>query len=552
MNKISFSVGQAAGVAVMAVDADATLSNTSGGASVFAGLVISRRGAPGKVLQVNATTYQSVLGTPIHPRVGAAFESYRHVERAVNGGSGYVVRVCPKDMKVPGISVSVAAQAKASKATAKNLAAEPETVEVNTSDTISVRVTGTATTKAVAFTPKQTPEITEDAVAIFYIKDGDASQNRTLSLTCDEDSELYTLTLKEKQADGSVETLESHQVSFKPEGTNDMGQPAWIPTLLESQSNRLGAVLADNAEGVAAKISFEDVAFEGGSDGTLTSIEAEDYLEALKILEASEVNYTALLSLGCYDPSVLAKIKTLAEEVRVDMFYDLSGNKTPEKAIEEAKSHSFGGSHQPSRYYFPYACRDTFTGMNVVYGISCDAFVAKAKGVALVSDVGGWHYAPAGVSRAIIDRQNISRLASVGVIDREAFVKARINPVTIAADGSVYIDDSLTTFSKNNYLRFQHVSSLMNAIARNFYEVAQAIKHEPDGITQATLMKAMTELLDRFYAAGALVKPRDASQGEAPYVVSVTQQDIDLWQVDWSVCPTGTARRIVGKPILMR
>ncbi|MCV5245997.1 phage tail protein, partial [Escherichia coli] len=84
------------------------------------------------------------------------------------------------------------------------------------------------------------------------------------------------------------------------------------------------------------------------------------------------------------------------------------------------------------------------------------------------------------------DRQNISRLASVGVIDREAFVKARINPVTIAADGSVYIDDSLTTFSKNNYLRFQHVSSLMNAIARNFYEVAQAIKHEPDGITQAT------------------------------------------------------------------
>lgn len=234
------------------------------------------------------------------------------------------------------------------------------------------------------------------------------------------------------------------------------------------------------------------------------------------------------------------------------MFYDLSGNQTPANAIEEAKSHSFGGSHQPSRYYFPYACRDTFTGMNVVYGISCDAFVAKAKGVALVSDVGGWHYAPAGVSRAIIDRQNISRLASVGVIDREAFVKARINPVSIAADGSVYIDDSLTTFSKNNYLRFQHVSSLMNAIARNFYEIAQAIKHEPDGITQATLMKAMTELLDRYYAAGALVKPRDASQGEAPYVVTVTQQDIDLWQVDWSVCPTGTSRRIVGKPILMR
>ncbi|MBJ3466552.1 phage tail protein, partial [Salmonella enterica subsp. enterica serovar Corvallis] len=161
-------------------------------------------------------------------------------------------------------------------------------------------------------------------------------------------------------------------------------------------------------------------------------------------------------------------------------------------------------------------------------------------------------YAPAGISRAIIDRQNIARIPNIGAVDREAFVLARINPVSVAADGSVYIDDSLTTYSKNNYLRFQHVSSLMNAIARDFYEVAQAIKHEPDGITKETLMKAMTELLDRYVAAGALVTPRDKSQGEDPYVVQVVQKDIDLWEVSWSVCPTGTARRIVGKPILMR
>ena len=169
-----------------------------------------------------------------------------------------------------------------------------------------------------------------------------------------------------------------------------------------------------------------------------------------------------------------------------------------------------------------------------------------------MSDVGGWHYAPAGLSRAIIDRQNITRLSGIGTIDREAYVTARINPVSVAADGSVYIDDSLTTYSKNNYLRFQHVSSLMNAIARNFYEVAQAIKHEPDGVTQESLTNALTDLLDRFYAAGALVTPRDESQGSDPYVVKVTQKDIDLWEVEWSVCPTGTARRILGKPILMR
>lgn len=89
------------------------------------------------------------------------------------------------------------------------------------------------------------------------------------------------------------------------------------------------------------------------------------------------------------------------------MFYDLKGAQMSTAAITEAKGHGFGGSHRAARYYFPYYCRDVFSGVKVCFGISCDAFVAKAKGVALVSDVGGWHYAPAGVSRGIISRQNI-------------------------------------------------------------------------------------------------------------------------------------------------
>nr|WP_225312446.1 hypothetical protein [Salmonella sp.] len=69
------------------------------------------------------------------------------------------------------------------------------------------------------------------------------------------ESELFTLTLKEKNKPmGPLRVLESHQVSFNPEGTNDMGQPAWIPALLESQSTRIGAVLADNAEASAAQL----------------------------------------------------------------------------------------------------------------------------------------------------------------------------------------------------------------------------------------------------------------------------------------------------------
>lgn len=537
MNKIGYSVGQAAGVGVMAINADATLSTGSGGSSVFAGLVISRRGAPGKVLQVTSSTYKNVLGTPIHPRLGSAFEPYRHVQQAVKGGDGYLVRVCPPDMKVPGIIISKASD---------------DDNQVEQGATFSV-VDGYVL-KATQFGPHETPVLKDGELAVIYVKDGEASGNRTITLKRDgDDSDLLLLTLSETQSDGSVEQLETHQVSFNPEAVNDMSQPAWIQTMLESMSTRLGCVItSDDSDDVFSGLSFADVAFVGGSDGTFSKITAEEYLKALTTLENAPINVTAILSLGCYDSTVIAALKDLAEAVRVDFFYDLQGNQTAAAAITEAKGHGFGGSHQGCRYYFPYSCKDSSTGMQVVFGISCDAFVAKAKGVALVPDVGGWHYSPAGMSRGIIDRQNITKIPNLDAIDLEAFVTARINPVNVGADGSVYIDDALTTLSKKNYLRFQHISSLMNAIARNFYELAQAIKHEPDGVTQTALTKGMTELLERFYSAGALVIPRDKSQGSEPFVVSVTQLEIDYWQVEWAVCPTGSARRIIGKPVLMR
>jgi hypothetical protein len=560
MNKIAFSVGLAAETAVMAVNADATLTSASGGASVFAGLVISRRGQPGKVLSVTSATYSSVLGEPIHPRMGASFEPYRHVERAVAGGNGVVVRVCAPDMKIPGLSLAIGASAY----DADNVAVESVSLGSSSLDLVE----GSALnfelseidseegliTSEVTFGPHVVPELPDGAVLMLYIKDGDASANRTLSIETEEDSDLFTIYLREVLADGSVSVLESHQASLNPYSVTDMGEPAWLQTVLENGSTRLAALVADDAEEVLAEVDLNlpQTYFTGGSDGDLSGITSKEYLTALTTLENSNVNFTALLSLGCYDATVLAALNTLAEEVRVDMFYDLKGNQLAEKAISEAESHGLSGSHQPARYYFPYSCRDKSTSMNVVFGISCDAFVAKAKGVALIPDVGGWHYAPAGSSRGVISRQNITPIANLDVIDREAFVKARINPVCIGSDGSVVIDDSLTTYGKNNYLRFQHVSSLMNAIARDFYAIAQAVKHEPDGVTQKSLTDAMSNLLDRYFAADALVKPRDDSQGTEPYILTVKQLEIDYWQVEWAVCPTGTARRIIGKPILMR
>nr|WP_225312301.1 hypothetical protein [Salmonella sp.] len=128
---------------------------------------------------------------------------------------------------------------------------------------------------------KETPQIKGEEKALFFIKDGDASQkSHALSLTRDdEESELYAGTLKENKPMGPLRCWKA-TASFNPEGTQRHGpNPAWIPTLLESQSTRIGAVLADNAEASAAQLIFEDVALKVVIDGDLSEIDTEDYLK---------------------------------------------------------------------------------------------------------------------------------------------------------------------------------------------------------------------------------------------------------------------------------
>lgn len=529
MKKINFALGKASGTAIGEVDANSTSSSGAGGLSSFAGLVLSTRGPVNRVIRVTADNFESVLGTPLHPRSGQSFEPYRHVQTAVLGGAGYLVRVPATGMMVPAISLSV------------GVAADGKTSTIVATNS--------------AFAAGSTPVLPDGAFALFYVDDGDASKDRTFSLEADSlTAGLYNLTLNQVASDGSITTLETQQVSFDTNATTDMGETAYATSALENNNSRLRVLLSNDAlaKSLKAALSIKSLAFFGGTDGDFTKVTTADYSKALGVLIKSQANFTAILSLGCYDATTIIALQTLAANCRVDMFYDLKGAQTADAAIKEAKSHNLGGEHMACRYYFPYSAKDSYSGMSVVYGISCDAFVAKSKGIALVNDVGGYHYAPAGVSRASLNRTNIAVLPNLDEIDLEAMYDARINTVAISGDGTVFIDDSLTTYGKNNYLRFQHISSLMNAIGRNFYDIATELKHEPDGITQAGLTDAISDLLGRFYAAGALVTPRDTSQGKEPFVVSVTQLDIDEWQVTWQVCPTGVSRRILGKPILMR
>ncbi|MCG3462173.1 phage tail protein [Xenorhabdus bovienii] len=530
MNKIPFSIGQAPSVAIMPPNADATFTNATGNSSVFAGVVVAKLGKPNTVQLVTPDTLQKVLGEPIHPHSGEYFESYRHVYQALNGGNGYVVRVAPDGMKIPMLQMNSA---------------------------FSGKQYPSPSLYATDFSSDEEIKILPNTCFGIYVDDGDASTNRTLSLIpVKGNSGMYSLILKQVDNLGNKITLDTIQVSFDPEATDDMGQSAFLPTALENNTHRLRAIVGKHVNALkdSGRIDFdgfEDQFFIGGSDGQVSNISTYHYSKAISVLDASMVNYTAILSLGCYDLTALSELAKLANKVRVDMFYDLKPSSIPSSAIEEAQSHGFGDYAHICRYHFPYSCRDPFSGAQVVYGLSGDAFTAKAKGIAMVSDVGGYHLSPAGQSRGVLLRQNIKPLPVMADIDHELYVANGINTVGYASDGSVMIDDALTTYAKKNYFRFQHVNSIFNAIARLVYDIGNALKHEPDGITRRGLEREIPRLLDRFVASEALVSPRDATDGTAPYVVTVTQSEFDMWHVRYAVCPTGVSRRIVAEPVLI-
>lgn len=392
----------------------------------------------------------------------------------------------------------------------------------------------------------------EDLFAI-YIDDGDTSLDRTITVKQKEgDLTKWVLSLSQVDALGGSQPLEEWEFSLDHEAVDDMGQPAYLPVVLENGDSRMRAVVNFNAELPSSWAGAINTPFEGGYLGDMSKIDAADYQKALDALSNSIVEYSAVLSLGCYDGATLSALANHARDVRVDFFFDLPSSIAPSDAIMQAGQQGFGTFESACRYYFPYQCDDSFNSGKIVYGLSCDAFVAKSRGVAMFPSVGGWHMSPAGAARGVVSRTGIKPLPQAAKIDREAFVPARINTVGLASGGSVIIDDALTCWIKDDYQKYQHVSSLMNALARGIYAIGQTLKHEPDGVTRAGLQREIPRLLRQYVATGALVVPRNPDvDGTEPFIVTIEQTNFDLWTINYSVCPTGVGRRIVGQPVLI-
>lgn len=401
--------------------------------------------------------------------------------------------------------------------------------------------------------PDETLQLEPDDLLVIAADDGDSSTNRMISIAPDVAyPKLWDLKLIEVNNMGIASIIEMLRFSLDHNATDAAGNPLWLPIRLESSNSRLAALVKPNSDFPDTFKEMPAEVFVGGYDGTLSMLSVDDYRKALRALEASTVNYTAVLSLGVYDQDVITMLAQHARAVRVDMFADVPPAYDPIEAMQFAASLGLGTFSNVSLYHFPYSSRDVYTREQVVFGLSGDAFVAKARGVTQVQGIGGWHFSPAGESRGSILRRSIQPLFSEDSIDREEYVRLRINPVAPGLNGMWQIDDSLTTYQHENGLHYQHVSSVLNALARDINDICSVLKHEPGENLKIAMEREIPLLMDEYVRCGALVMPKDTTQDAFPYKFSVESTEFDGWRIRYGVCVVGTARRIMCEAVEIR
>lgn len=592
-------VTNAAEITVLRVVDYETYKTGGGPVSVGATAVQATKGQPGEILRVTQRNWQDILGKPFSKKVGGVkMEGLRHLADALLD-CNYVnaVRVVGANAKFPHLTLNASGAVTEVAVTSGGsgytsaptvtftggagsgaAATAVLTGDAVTSVVITNPGTGYTSAPTVGFTGGEGTGAAADAEigpgvdagasafgttmaagvgvdAVFWIKDGDASTNRKLAIETDDDTERATLTITDVDENGDEYTLETHVVGVGADDVDDMGQNAFIETVLERDSDVLGCDYNDDttwAEFAAAvAVAFASaVSFSGGTAGDAP--DTDDWKAAWDLFRNESVPCDLMFAAGNVDADVLANCKEIAELRHCTFLFDASPSSTHDTAISWLTGVGID-SRQCKCYHAPFAANDPYYGGKTVWGVSGEMASAHARGDQnYTGAVPGIHYAAAGEKRARLQRTGVVPLFPDDILDRDALYTARINPIIASQSGGAVCDDDLALYHQENYSRFGWVNRIMNYIDHRFLQAAGAAKFEPDGLTYQILYRLTKEIMDDLVTSGALVPPRDTSYGTNPYIIEIEQLEIDLWQVTWKVCPTGAARRISGQPWLIK
>jgi hypothetical protein len=527
MNEFSRSISNVSQVTLGRTDASLTAEAPATGNPAFLAFVVARKGRPGVPMLVNKDNYRNVLGRPYHMRDSVLAEGFRQVGEAVEGASGYVMRVVPSDYKAPVLKIAK---------------------KVGGAQTDPNPVTPSAQAHDAALT------LAADDICAIQLIDGDTDKVRKLEITPADTAQYgagyFVLNLFEVDSNNVDVVIESHIVSFTTDTLDVNGRPAFIEDKLSTDSQRLRIKVAvNNLSFFHTKINR--IAFTGGTAGTLSLVDAAAFTAAITAVKQTRISWTHIIAAGCYIDTALTAMKTLGYDTATELLADIEPNLPPATAITRAAALGFS-SEYVRQYYFPYTFLDPEFGTRINCGISGIAFRAQALAVAKNAIVGAWNVPGAGEERATINRKGLQINEGVTGFDYEALYKSRINKIGNTQAGGLMIDDCLTTQPKENDLRFGWVQEVDAAIGRAFVGLAIGLKHEPQGATVEGLTRAMKRLLDNFVTAGALVTPTDPANGTTPYTFTVRKVSTDHFHCEWSICVAGAARRISGQSKLIK
>jgi hypothetical protein len=570
-------ITNAAGISVLEL-IDNTYKTGGGPVSVGATVVVAPKGPVGRVTQVTASNWQSFFGTPLTKK-STGMEGLRHLYDAVQDCNYVnVVRVVADDATFPYVTFNFYAD-KGAWATGEDYVAGDKTTLSDGSTEIRCLVAHTSSTEPTAESPGPEWELFDSSfetaadsygttltlgdldMMIVRPIDGDPSTNRRLKITdVDTTAKRFTLSVVDKDSLGDDYVLESYAVGVNPDDVDDMGAPAYIESVFENNSDILAVDWNDElawADVVGALQDMESTvgaeqlfAFTGGSNGGEPTV--DNKTAAWDLLRNENVAVNLMFAAGEYDTDVLANCIDIADERHCAFFMDAPPYLKHDAAIAWLTDAGLKSRHARC-YHAPFSASDRWRGGRTVWGVSGAAAASKARGNAIYTGViPGIHHSPAGEKRGYLDRTGVSPLFPDDVINRDDLYDARINPVISGNSGGAYIDDDLTLHYQTNYSRFGWVNDIVDYTEQLFLEAAKQVQHDPDQQVQTVMRRLMTEALDGLVSSGAIVTPRDPQGGTEPYILTIWQAEIDLWYIQWDICPVGSARRIAGQPRLIK
>ena len=524
---INSVVTQASGVFVLK-PIDNNHSSSGQSQLIPACVVYANKGPVGKPVRVSGDDWQSVFGRPLPMSAGEKAEGLRQLKDALSVcSSAVVVRAMPDNALYPVVTFS---GAKSSAAPAK------------TGDKAAVK----SATAQSALAYGVEPTMPAGGWLSVWPVDGDPSVNRSVAIeSVDAGKKRFVLAIKET-VNGQERVLESHKVGLDPDDVDDLGLSAYAPAVLENSNSRFRCLLTAGTQ--ITDVVAQAIVFSGGTNGSDPT--TDNWKAAWDLLKSDDVDYTHGFAAGIYDKAVLAHAAGICSSRLSQFKLDVPPSMT-EEAAKAWLTELNVDDYQVQAIHYPYKALDEWFGGKSVWGASGELIAAKARCFQTPTGhaaVAGVHFAPAGEKRGRIARRNIEPLHATGKLTPEKLVDARITPV---AKGAI-INDVLNLWQQENYLRFEHVVAIHNDLCHEFIDRAGAAKFEPDGLTREVLEAACRDLGDKRVSAGAFVVPRNAADGSEPYVAVVEQKEIDLWQVTFSFCPTGVARRIALQPILIK